>query len=46
MAGNSPSMRSSMPYLDVLRLVRDSFDTPIAAYQVSGEYAMWMRPEG
>jgi porphobilinogen synthase len=28
------------PYLDVLRQVRDRFDLPLAAYQVSGEYAM------
>src|SRR5919199_4289909 len=28
------------PYLDVLRLVREHFDLPLAAYQVSGEYAM------
>jgi porphobilinogen synthase len=28
------------PYQDVIRMVRDSFDTPVAAYQVSGEYAM------
>ena len=27
-------------YLDILRMVRDRFDVPIAAYQVSGEYAM------
>jgi porphobilinogen synthase len=27
-------------YLDVLRAMRDAFDIPIAAYQVSGEYAM------
>uniref|UniRef100_A0A7C3WIZ8 Delta-aminolevulinic acid dehydratase n=1 Tax=Fundidesulfovibrio putealis TaxID=270496 RepID=A0A7C3WIZ8_9BACT len=27
-------------YLDVIRLVRDSFDLPLAAYQVSGEYSM------
>jgi porphobilinogen synthase len=27
-------------YLDVLRLVRDRFDLPMAAYHVSGEYAM------
>ncbi|WP_428562617.1 MAG: porphobilinogen synthase [Solidesulfovibrio sp. DCME] len=33
-------VKPAMPYLDVLRLLRDSFDTPIAAYQVSGEYAM------
>ncbi|MFC0040514.1 porphobilinogen synthase [Actinomadura rayongensis] len=28
------------PYLDVLRQVRDAVDVPVAAYQVSGEYAM------
>ncbi|MEV4631096.1 porphobilinogen synthase [Micromonospora sp. NPDC049523] len=28
------------PYLDVLAAVRDSVDVPVAAYQVSGEYAM------
>ncbi len=28
------------PCQDIIRLVRDSFDTPVAAYQVSGEYAM------
>ncbi len=28
------------PYLDVLQRVRDSVDVPVAAYQVSGEYAM------
>lgn len=28
------------PYLDVIRRVRDRFDLPLAAYQVSGEYAM------
>ena len=27
-------------YLDVLKMVRDRFDVPIAAYHVSGEYAM------
>jgi porphobilinogen synthase len=27
-------------FLDILRLVRDSFDLPLAAYHVSGEYAM------
>lgn len=27
-------------YLDILRMVRDRFDLPIAAYHVSGEYAM------
>jgi porphobilinogen synthase len=33
-------VKPGMPYQDVIRLMRDSFDTPIAAYQVSGEYAM------
>jgi len=28
------------PYLDILRQVRDRFDLPLAAYHVSGEYAM------
>ena len=28
------------PYQDVIRMVRDNFDVPVAAYQVSGEYAM------
>jgi porphobilinogen synthase len=27
-------------YLDMVRLLRDRYDVPIAAYQVSGEYAM------
>jgi porphobilinogen synthase len=27
-------------YLDILRMVRDRFDVPIAAYHVSGEYAL------
>jgi len=33
-------VKPGMPYQDVIRLMRDTFDTPIAAYQVSGEYAM------
>jgi porphobilinogen synthase len=28
------------PYLDIIRRVRDRYDLPLAAYQVSGEYAM------
>ncbi len=28
------------PYLDILRMARDEFDCPLAAYQVSGEFAM------
>lgn len=33
-------VKPALPYLDILRLVRDSFDLPVAAYNVSGEYAM------
>ncbi len=33
-------VKPAVPYLDVLRLVRDRFDLPLAAYHVSGEYAM------
>ena len=29
-----------MPYLDVIRRVRDEYQVPTLAYQVSGEYAM------
>jgi porphobilinogen synthase len=29
-----------MPYLDIIRRVRDAFEVPIGAYNVSGEYAM------
>ena len=33
-------VKPAMPYLDIIRLVRDSCDLPLAAYQVSGEYSM------
>ena len=33
-------VKPGMPYLDVIRRVRDRFGVPIFAYQVSGEYAM------
>ncbi len=33
-------VKPAMAYLDVLRQVRDLVDVPVAAYQVSGEYAM------
>ncbi len=33
-------VKPALPYLDVLRAVRDAFNLPTAAYQVSGEYAM------
>jgi porphobilinogen synthase len=33
-------VKPAVPYLDVVRLIRDRFDLPLAAYHVSGEYAM------
>jgi len=33
-------VKPALPYLDVLSAVRRSFDLPVAAYQVSGEFAM------
>jgi porphobilinogen synthase len=33
-------VKPAMAYLDVVRRVRDMVDVPVAAYQVSGEYAM------
>ncbi|KGM94701.1 delta-aminolevulinic acid dehydratase [Clostridium novyi A str. 4552] len=33
-------VKPALPYLDVLRKVKDNFNMPIAAYNVSGEYAM------
>ena len=33
-------IKPAMPNLDVVRAVREDFDLPIAAYNVSGEYAM------
>jgi porphobilinogen synthase len=46
-------MKPAMPYLDVIREARNSFDLPTGAYQVSGEYSMlhaafqrgWLEPE-
>jgi len=35
-------VKPALPYLDLIRQARDRFDVPIAAYQVSGEYAMIM----
>jgi porphobilinogen synthase len=32
-------VKPALPYLDVIRSVRDATDVPIAAYQVSGEYS-------
>ena len=33
-------VKPGMPYLDVIRRLKDNSDLPIAAYHVSGEYAM------
>ena len=33
-------VKPGMPYLDIVRLVKDEFGVPTFAYQVSGEYAM------
>lgn len=33
-------IKPALPYLDVIRAAREAFDAPIAAYNVSGEYAM------
>ena len=33
-------VKPAVPYLDIVRMVRERFDVPVAAYHVSGEYAM------
>ncbi|QGA81149.1 porphobilinogen synthase [Halomicrobium sp. LC1Hm] len=33
-------VKPALPYLDVVREIRESYDHPVAAYNVSGEYAM------
>ena len=33
-------VKPALPYLDLLADARREFDVPLAAYQVSGEYAM------
>jgi porphobilinogen synthase len=35
-------VKPALPYLDILRSVRDQVDVPVAAYNVSGEYSMLM----
>jgi porphobilinogen synthase len=39
-------VKPGMPYLDILRRVKDAFAMPTFAYQVSGEYAMIMAAAG
>jgi len=33
-------VKPALPYLDIIRRVRDNFEVPVAAYNVSGEYSM------
>lgn len=33
-------VKPALPYLDIIRMAQDTFDVPIAAYNVSGEYMM------
>jgi len=33
-------VKPALPYLDILRQVRDHVTVPVAAYNISGEYAM------
>ncbi len=33
-------VKPALPYLDIIRAVREEFDLPVGAYNVSGEYAM------
>ena len=37
---DSVMVKPGMPYLDIVRRVRERFEVPVFAYQVSGEYAM------
>ena len=33
-------VKPALPYLDIIRRVRDAYEIPVFGYQVSGEYAM------
>jgi porphobilinogen synthase len=37
---DSVMVKPGLPYLDIVRRVRENFNVPVFAYQVSGEYAM------
>ncbi len=37
---DSVMVKPGLPYLDIIRRVKDKFQVPVFAYQVSGEYAM------
>ena len=33
-------VKPGMPYLDIIKIIKDRFKIPVLAYQVSGEYSM------
>ena len=33
-------VKPGLPYLDIIKLVKDNFKIPVMAYQVSGEYSL------
>jgi len=33
-------VKPALPYLDIIRTIKDEFDVPVAAYNVSGEFSM------
>ena len=33
-------VKPALPYLDIIRMAKEEFDLPVAAYNVSGEFAM------
>ena len=33
-------VKPGMPYLDIIKTVKDNFKIPVLAYQVSGEYSL------
>ena len=35
-------VKPGMPYLDIIRLIKQNFKIPVFSYQVSGEYSMIM----
>ena len=35
-------VKPALPYLDIVRMVKDEFNLPLVAYNVSGEYSMIM----
>ncbi|GAB4143424.1 MAG: porphobilinogen synthase [Sphingomonadales bacterium] len=43
---DSVMVKPGMPYLDIVRQIKDRFGVPVFAYQVSGEYAMLMAAAG